>query len=313
MKYEEFLEKVKENIKEYLPVEYAESIPEISGQRQNNGRISYGICLFRPDRTTAPFLHLEGYYEKYIQGVPFDNMMRGIAASYYKRDIESPGITMEDFMYQNIKEKIFVEVCNAEMNREELETIPHEIMEDLAAKFYIQFKCEDTQVLKMTVRNSYLQLWDISKEELKEQAWKNMHTQFKPLIAPLDRYAIDYLECDFGEDISVPGIYVLTSSTGALGAVYMLDESTMDYIAKKLNDDVLIMPSSVNEVLFLKKSLMNDSWDLQYLKQMVEEVNATMVDPEEVLSGEVYMYEKDTHTLSKIDVYEQEQGMNMTM
>lgn len=61
-------------------------------------------------------------------------------------------------------------------------------------------------------------------------------------------------------------------------------------LSEKLNDDLLIMPSSIHEVLAVPASSMN-AIDL---KQMVGEVNDTEVSEQEILGYSVYRYNRKT-------------------
>ena len=56
----------------------------------------------------------------------------------------------------------------------------------------------------------------------------------------------------------------------------------------------ILLPSSIHEVILIPKS---KSPDLKDLNEMINEVNETQVQEEEVLSDHAYYYEKNTHTL----------------
>ena len=62
----------------------------------------------------------------------------------------------------------------------------------------------------------------------------------------------------------------------------------MQSIARKLNSDVLILPSSVHETIVLPSSG-NLELDYSFI-EMVKEVNMTTLASEEILSDNVYYY-----------------------
>ena len=87
---------------------------------------------------------------------------------------------------------------------------------------------------------------------------------------------------------------VLTNNNSQLGAAVILYDGVLKDIAK--GEDLVILPSSIHEVLILKAK-QNDS--PAELKAMVQDVNATQVALEERLSDNVYKYNAK---LDKIEI-----------
>lgn len=314
MSYEEFLEYIKEHIQEFLPNEYDESRPVIEKRNLNNGGCYYGLVVRKMNKNIAPLLNMENYYRAYKQGEHIVSLLCRIASTYYQLDEQTPVINANDFSYANVKNKIFVEVCNAEKNRKSLENAPHEIREDLALKYYVSFRYSEFEYGKVSIRNEHIQLWNVSAEEVKKQAWENIHNASKYIFKPLKEYVEDYLENESGEfKESTPDIYALTNEKGVHGAAYMFDDVVMQDIAKKLDDDLVIVPSSIDDVLIMKKSSVEDIGTFIGLRKMVEDINRSCLSLEEFLSDEIYLYERETQQLSIIDTSEQELGMSMDM
>ena len=92
------------------------------------------------------------------------------------------------------------------------------------------------------------------------------------------------------EDNMMP-MFVATNSKKVNGAGVILYDGLLRTFAEKIGGDFYILPSSVHEVIFVPA---NGDMDARYLIQMVKEVNATEVAPDEVLSDNVYMYHADT-------------------
>lgn len=314
MSYEEFLEKIREDIQRYLPVEYASNEAQIVKRMINNGAFYYGLSVRRQGSNVAPLLNLKSYYEDYMRGHTLVDTLRDIAATYYHLDIRTPALSVEDFLYENIKDKIFVAICNADLNREELANAPHELKEDLALRYYIRYECSDNEVGTIRIRNEHLKLWNISPEELKKQAWKNMKCVLKPTLQTLKQIAMGSLRIP-NEDMRsyADEVYVLTSEKQTCGAAYLFDDFVMRSIATILDDDLLILPSSVDEVLLVRRNSDEGGISVSHLKEIVEEVNRSCVEPEEFLSDEVYLYEKGTHQLSIANDGEQQMDMSMNM
>ena len=91
------------------------------------------------------------------------------------------------------------------------------------------------------------------------------------------------------EDNMMP-MFVATNIKKVNGAGVILYDGLLRTFAEKIGGDFYILPSSVHEVIFVPA---NGDMDARYLIQMVKEVNATEVAPDEVLSDNVYMYYAD--------------------
>ena len=77
----------------------------------------------------------------------------------------------------------------------------------------------------------------------------------------------------------------------------MFDERLMEKIAAKLDASLVILPSSVDEVIIMRET---EGMDMDFMKGMVREVNETTVKPEMQLSNEIYRYDRENHMLSMI-------------
>lgn len=92
-------------------------------------------------------------------------------------------------------------------------------------------------------------------------------------------------------------LYVLTNRERIFGASAMLYSDKVRKLAEELNTDLLILPSSVHEVLLLPD---DKAQNYDFYRQMVSEVNRTQVDPEEVLSFNLYRYDREKAEIEAI-------------
>lgn len=88
-------------------------------------------------------------------------------------------------------------------------------------------------------------------------------------------------------------MFVLSNERKINGASIILYNEQLAELSDKLSDDLLIMPSSIHEVLAVPAS----SMDAIDLKQMVREVNDTEVSEQEILGYSVYRYNRETGTI----------------
>lgn len=69
----------------------------------------------------------------------------------------------------------------------------------------------------------------------------------------------------------------------------MFYEGVLRGFAEQIQDDFYILPSSIHELMLVPKAG-NEDWE--GLRQMVREINDSVIDETEVLSGEVYYYSR---------------------
>lgn len=78
----------------------------------------------------------------------------------------------------------------------------------------------------------------------------------------------------------------------------------MDQAAEKLGGDFYILPSSIHEILLVPD---NGDKAADDLRDMVREVNATQVSPEEKLTDNVYHYDSKEHIFELAKKFEARQ------
>lgn len=192
--------------------------------------------------------------------------------------------------WEVMKSGVNVEVINYEWNQERLkkEKMVYEKILDLAIVFTVNLR-EDKD-FKMTITSRLLEQWKITKDELISVAYEN--------FAKAD-YAIisyeDVMEQLLGLRIESE-LCVLLNRSKLRGASGMLRIDLLQDLADKKESDLLILPSSVNEVLLLAEE--DNIRDMDSVKKMVEDINRDYVDEEERLSDNIYIYKRKTGKIS---------------
>ena len=192
--------------------------------------------------------------------------------------------------WEVMKSGVNVEVINYEWNQERLkkEKMVYEKILDLAIVFTVNLR-EDKD-FKMTITSGLLEQWKITKDELISVAYEN--------FAKAD-YAIisyeDVMEQLLGLRIESE-LCVLLNRSKLRGASGMLRIDLLQDLADKKESDLLILPSSVNEVLLLARK--DNMLDMDSVKKMVEDINRDYVDEEERLSDNIYTYKRKTGKIS---------------
>lgn len=212
----------------------------------------------------------------------------------------------------DIRERLFVEVYNAGKLEEKLKGVLHECREDLVLVYRLSGYDEHSQRDCDLVTEEQMARWGVDAETLKHDAWENTMAKRPPIMIDLqDACYLCFKENHLENDNPVPlGIspllemFVITNRMDNNGAIYMFDDETMQRVAGKLGDNLIILPASVHETIVYSEE---SGMDIRKAKDMVEAVNQTNLREEEILSGEIYRYDKENHTLSKVQVPEHEE------
>ena len=85
------------------------------------------------------------------------------------------------------------------------------------------------------------------------------------------------------------GMYVLTNRSKLFGASELLRLDTLREIAGKLQDNLMILPSSLHEVIILPEK---ESPSGKEAAEMVKAVNDSELAPDEILSDHVYRFDR---------------------
>jgi len=217
-----------------------------------------------------------------------------------------------DLYADDIRERLFVEVYNAGKLEEKLKGVVHECREDLVLVYRLSGYDERLKRDCDLVTEEQMARWGVDAETLKRDAWANTMAKRPPIMIDLqDASCVDFRENHLENDNPVPlgispllDMFVITNRMNNNGAIYMFDDETMQKIANKIGGNLIILPSSVHETIVYSEE---HGMDIRRAKDMVENVNETTLRDAEFLSGEIYRYDKDNHTLSRVQVPEHEE------
>ena len=216
---------------------------------------------------------------------------------------------MTNLYAEDIKERLFVEAYNAAKMEDILPEVVHERWEDLVVVYRLSGYDARFKRDCALVTNEQLAYWGVDAETLNRDAWTNMMAKRPPFLSELGEHGpIDinknYLEKATplqNKKASERVAFILSNYMDDRGAIYMLDGETIQKVAEKLGCNLIILPASVHETIICSDEL---GLDLRRVKDHVKAINKTVLKEDEYLSGEIYRYDKDSHTLSIVQVPE---------
>lgn len=281
--FQTFCDKMQSSIQEY----YGEGVEvKLQEVEKNNGIKLMGMTIHQPGVTVLPTMYLESFYELYQDNMAFSQIVSLFIEKYEASRKDEVDINFFSD-YEKVKKLLFYKLVHYEMNREFLKKVPHERYLDLAVIFQCHISNEILGSGTVTVRREHLKLWNITEERLFKDAKENM-----PRLYPAEflNMAEVLMQLYQGEKEVVEDelpLYVLSNHTRLYGAASLLYEKQLEKIGEQLQDDYYILPSSIHEVLILPKKYGTDENELS---QMVDDINHTHVEREEILSNHAYFY-----------------------
>jgi hypothetical protein len=200
--------------------------------------------------------------------------------------------TLEQEVLKKIaKKSLFVKLVNTERNESLVEQSISKEFLDLSAVARIVLKMDKEGMASMALSKGAAEILGMTEEEIYAAALANTLRLFPPKLMNLGRYVEMSIggKLLFGEDEVTT--YILTNQKEVDGAFYLMSPEVVGAIAEALEDDLYILPCSVNEVLLVRASELEDGVD--ELKEMVRDVNETVVSEKDILSYSVYYYDKE--------------------
>lgn len=274
---------------------------------KNNGVILQGLVILTGKRNLSPTIYLNSFLEAYAAGVPLPVIVSKIL-EIYRSDMPADNIDMNFFReFDKVRSGICYRVVNRSRNRVLLERVPHIDFLDLSICFFYAYQSVVLGFGSILIYNSHMEMWNCSTETLMQLAQDNTQRLYPWEVHRMEDLLAEVLPCEeqevdgilSGEDEtgSVP-MRVLCNTQRIYGATCMIYKGVLRTLAEETGENLYILPSSVHEILIMPESEVEDA---QYLQDMIREVNATQVEPEEILSDNLYYYNRLKNRMEIVD------------
>ncbi len=307
MRYEIFLQTIKEDLEKRLGSDYQVTLRSIP---KNNGVIWDGVSICPKEEDIAPTIYLQDFYRELEGGQTLSHICDRIYQLYLK----NPGLPYLDSnvlsSYQEVKDRIVYKLVNTQANSALLKKLPHIPFHDMSMVCYLLIEQREQGYVTALIHKDHLRAWKIREKDLFLTAIQNTPALLPPVIQPMsqvlkqlaqealgdgyDEDALDSLikaaeERRLENEPLFPTLYVLTNPAGVNGAACMAYPQVIKNFADRLGQDLLILPSSIHEVLLVTDA---DHYDHEDMSQMVNDINLTEVPPEDRLSNQIYRYRR---------------------
>lgn len=291
MSFDGFVEGMKEEVARRLGEGYQVTVRKVD---KNNGGVLTGLCIGVKEATVSAAVYLEYFYDRYLQGGEGNGMevLADEAVRMYeeqKQQEQSLYAKADEFSdYQKVKERIVLKLINTKENEALLRGIPGVPFLDLTAVFYIWVDEDETGIMTALVHDEHMEMWGVDVDTLYGTAKENMRTGMPAHVRSIgDIFGIKAGEDSMADCVGPCPFHVLTTESGVYGAAALLYTDQIEKMAGENERDIIILPSSVHELLLLVD---DGSYDYHELSLMVRGINESVVEREDRLSSCVYLY-----------------------
>lgn len=295
LSFKDFTNEVLEKLKERLGYKYDFQVTEVE---KNNNVKKIAILAREHEESSSIVVYVEDYYEEYINGVCIEQIVYSMSAFIQSNHIEIDVEQIKDF--DKIKDRLFFRLINYKKNKASLRNVPHIRCLDLSVIFCLSFKCHG--YMTVTINNNLMEVWEKSIEELYEEAKKNTQLLFGMSFKTMNEVLVELAKKrlkDKRDELDEVNkllaeqefniLHVLTNKIGINGAAVILYDNVLKKIAEELESDLIILPSSIHEVLILA---FREDLSMSELKEMVCSINKSEVPVVDILSDNVYRYSR---------------------
>lgn len=298
MNFEEFREKVKEALPDFLPGELSKSvIRDVKADKVQRGELR-GIMIIPPRSNMGVNIYLEEAFQEHLSGMQFTAIMNRISDTAVGSMGEMEG---HDFSflrdYNLAKEMLTMQAINRDRNEGILKNVPHRIMEDLAIVYRFDLGNGQEGHFSTLITNKLLNGYGITPDQLHsdaiEAAQKTMKYSILSMNEVLARIQMETLGHIVEEPIAWNPMHVATTENSCFGAGIIAIPDFLEDAAEKMHGDFYVLPSSIHEIILIPA---NCGVDASELREMVCDVNTAEVSEEEKLSDNVYFYSAVDHS-----------------
>lgn len=295
MDYENFKEQFVADVKDRLAEQGADV--KVGVNEINKLNESYEALTVTPEGSNIGVnVSIDKFYDATQNGVSYEDVVDKAVDVIHKGIEQQPEIDVAAITdYEQMKGKLVMEVVSAEANKDMLENIPHQDMEDMAVVYRFVLDSGDDGRASILVTNNILEHMGVTPEQLHADALENS-PQLKPAeIKGMSEMMVEMIGSDKAEMMGIIPVppeeeqmFVASVPDRINGAGVLAYRDFMDQAAERVGGDFFILPSSRHEILLVPD---NGQMDLKALEAMVKEVNANEVAPEDKLTDSVYHYD----------------------
>ena len=276
-------------VKEYLEKHISSDMEMTTGSRnRRGGKPKDTVELKREGENFGRVFYIEDMYMEYMTGAVPEEIADGVVQMCTGG---LPDGVLRILDYEQVKEHLTLRLVNYEKNREILDDLIYRPFLDLALTCRVICPAEENVLRTTAVSYALLDRWGVTEEEVFSQAIDCVRRREPAILRPL-RDILTNMDADEVSTSRESDLYILTTRTGISGACALLTSASVEILAERLERDILVLPSSIHEMLLLPDW---GEWETSALRKIVKDINRNVVAEEDYLSDNVYRYRLADH------------------
>jgi len=268
--------------------DYAEQVAEIvngtvTEVEKANGVKKMGIAR-KLKNGASPTVYVDDMFTK---GLTIDEAAQEVNRLFIANpSVDFDTTTVTDF--EKVKSNLRVRLFNNKTNAEVFKSAEEYGFDDLIITPYILVGQFNGNTGTIKIGTAMLDTWGVTADEVIQIGMENSKAEGFEVISMIDMLA--KMMGKTPEELVAMGMvddgrmYVISNEErmfGAIGAIILADE-----LKERFSSGYIVIPSSIHEVIIIPRETM----DRETLDNMVNDVNASEVAPEEVLGSKVYIF-----------------------
>ena len=262
-------------------------------EKINTGKL-HALIILNGENCVSPNFYIDGFYKDYRDGkATIDGIAKSIVNVYYNNACMQAGGSIHKYLDDRewVEERLFLQLINTGKNKGLLKDSLYMDFKGLSLVLYIMAVDNGDGLCKIRVTKAMCQKFGWNERETLHYALKNTEKLFPYTVFPLHEVIqksitstdITFKDIPSGKN----GMMVLTNNRGINGAAAVFYPGVLKEISEKQGKSLFLLPTSIHEFIMLED---NGIYNPEHLEQMVMEVNCSAVEPEEILSDNVYYY-----------------------
>ena len=255
------------NILSHLPAGYKNAKVELH-RIERPGAPYTGLTVLKEGQTDAAVVDLEKMYELYRTGISEEELLAGMARIAVMTLPVQGEFCLRS--YEDAKKRVCMRLMNLDANTGLLAKVPHRIIEDMALTYHVITGMREGDIWSTIITNGIAEDWGVSEDELHSSALMN-----SPLLFParLDRMS-SMIGCD----------------TEAAGGPELM---VLEMAEEEIGEEFYIIPSSVNEMILVPGTLVDDPVQLLRTHRFV----SSQTEPADRLSACIFRFDPQSGKL----------------
>lgn len=287
-----FLEMVLRQVKEKFDMEKYDI--HLHTQEKSNGILRTGIVFLDLTKgmSYSPIIYLDDAWTEYLNGRMSCSDAAEMVVNAYEEAMKHSFACADDYLTKEfILSNVYMQIVNTKRNRSYLSDVPHKEIFNLSMFYRCHISSNASGQASFVVTNNMLKTAEINEDELCEAALINTKQKFPIICGSMYDFTKE-LDPTIGENFKDNPMFVMTNHNRQWGANGILYPEYFEILANTINDDLIVIPSSVHELILLPANKVS----VEEANTLLNEINPTL-DDEDYLGDRVFYYNKEDKTL----------------